>query len=96
LAVASIFDPLFLGVDEFGQPVFLRMMYRNILIAGEPGSGKSVVLNDVVGTAALATDCRLCLIDFTDRWELHWRFDLRFCVAYMFATGLCRRHAGLP
>jgi DNA segregation ATPase FtsK/SpoIIIE, S-DNA-T family len=63
LAVASIFDPLFLGVDEFGQPVYLRMMYRNILIAGEPGSGKSVVLNDVVGTAALAPDCRLCLID---------------------------------
>jgi S-DNA-T family DNA segregation ATPase FtsK/SpoIIIE len=60
---ASIFDPLFIGVDEFGNPVFLPMMYRNVLAAGEPGSGKSAFLNNVVAGAALATDCRLCLID---------------------------------
>ena len=61
--VTSIFDPLFLGIDEFGQAVFVPMMYRNILIGGEPGSGKSAVLNNVVAGAALASNCRLCLID---------------------------------
>jgi S-DNA-T family DNA segregation ATPase FtsK/SpoIIIE len=62
-APRSIFDPVFLGIDEFGQPVYVPMMYRNILIGGEPGSGKSAVLNNVVASAALAHDCRLCLID---------------------------------
>ncbi|MFY1675066.1 FtsK/SpoIIIE domain-containing protein [Plantactinospora sp. WMMB334] len=59
----SIFDPVFLGIDEFGQPVYLPMMYRNILIGGEPGAGKSSLLNTIVGHAALSTDVRLCLLD---------------------------------
>ncbi len=87
-SVRSIFDPLFLGIDEFGEPVFIGMTYRNILIGGEPGSGKSAVLNNVVAHAALSTDCRLILIDFTDRGELHSRFDVCVYVDYMFATGM--------
>jgi len=59
----SIFHPLFLGVDEFGIAVFLPMMYRNILIGGEPNSGKSAVLNNIVAAGAMATDCCLVLID---------------------------------
>jgi DNA segregation ATPase FtsK/SpoIIIE, S-DNA-T family len=59
----SIFDPVFLGIDEFGQPVYLPMMYRNILIGGEPGAGKSSLLNTIVGHAALSCDVRLCLLD---------------------------------
>jgi S-DNA-T family DNA segregation ATPase FtsK/SpoIIIE len=59
----SIFDPVFLGIDEFGQPVYLPMIYRNILIGGEPGSGKSSLLNTIVGHAALCPDVRLCLLD---------------------------------
>ncbi|MEV7227279.1 FtsK/SpoIIIE domain-containing protein [Polymorphospora sp. NPDC051019] len=59
----SIFDPVFLGVDEFGQPVYLPMIYRNILIGGEPGAGKSSLLNTIVGHAALCPDVRLCLLD---------------------------------
>ncbi len=59
----SIFDPLFLGIDEFGQPVYLPMIYRNILIGGEPGAGKSSFLNTIIGTAALCPDVRLCLLD---------------------------------
>jgi S-DNA-T family DNA segregation ATPase FtsK/SpoIIIE len=61
----SIFDPLFLGIDEFGHPVYLPMIYRNILIGGEPGAGKSSLLNTIVGTAALCGDVNLCLLDGT-------------------------------
>src|SRR5919107_54550 len=59
----SIFDPLFLGIDEFGTPVYLPLAYRNLLAGGEPGAGKSSLLNTVVGHAALCDDVALCLLD---------------------------------
>src|ERR671916_767999 len=59
----SIFDPVHVGIDEFGHPVRVPMIYRNMLIGGEPGAGKSALLNAVVAHAALAPDCRLCLLD---------------------------------
>jgi S-DNA-T family DNA segregation ATPase FtsK/SpoIIIE len=69
----SIFDPVFIGVDEFGMPVSVSLIERNMLVAGEPGSGKSGLLNVVVGHGALSLDCRLCLFD-GKRVELgQWR-----------------------
>jgi DNA segregation ATPase FtsK/SpoIIIE, S-DNA-T family len=62
-SVRSIFDPVFIGLDEFGQPVHLTMIYRNILIAGEPGAGKSSLLNAIVAHAGMSLDCRLVLLD---------------------------------
>ncbi|NJP30679.1 FtsK/SpoIIIE domain-containing protein [Micromonospora thermarum] len=59
----SMFDPLFIGIDEFGQPVYLDVIYRNILAAGEPGGGKSGLLNNIAGTAALCDNTRLVLFD---------------------------------
>jgi DNA segregation ATPase FtsK/SpoIIIE, S-DNA-T family len=59
----SIFDPIYLGIDEFGQPVYAPIIYRNMLIGGEPGAGKSSLLNTIVAHAALSIDCRLCLLD---------------------------------
>jgi S-DNA-T family DNA segregation ATPase FtsK/SpoIIIE len=59
----SIFDPVYLGIDEFGHPSYVPIMYRNILIGGEPGAGKSSLLNNFVAHAALSMDCRLCLLD---------------------------------
>src|SRR3954471_2525882 len=59
----SIFDPVHVGIDEFGHPVRVPMIYRNMLIGGEPGAGKSALLNAVVAHAALSLDCRLCLLD---------------------------------
>lgn len=59
----SMFDPVYLGIDEAGEPVYLPMMYNNMLLAGVPGAGKSVTLSMVVAHAALSIDCRLCLID---------------------------------
>src|SRR5687768_8347137 len=62
-ATLSVFDPMYIGIDEFGHPIHLPMIYRNILIGGEPGSGKSGLLNGIVAHAALDPRCRLCLLD---------------------------------
>jgi DNA segregation ATPase FtsK/SpoIIIE, S-DNA-T family len=59
----SIFDPVYLGIDEYGNPVYVSIIYRNILIGGEPGAGKSSLVNNFVAHAGLSTDCRLCLLD---------------------------------
>jgi S-DNA-T family DNA segregation ATPase FtsK/SpoIIIE len=59
----SIFDPVFLGLDETGVPVYVELTYRNLLVGGEPGGGKSVLLNNIVGHAALCPDVQLILID---------------------------------
>jgi DNA segregation ATPase FtsK/SpoIIIE, S-DNA-T family len=61
--VLSIFDPVFIGLDEFGHPVRVPLIYRNMLIGGEPGAGKSALLNLIVAHAALSPDCRLVLVD---------------------------------
>jgi len=59
----SIFDPVFLGVDEFGKPVYVPIIFRNLLTGGDPGAGKSSMLSNFLAHAALSLDCRLCLID---------------------------------
>ena len=53
----SMYDPLFLGIDEFGAQVTLDLVYRNILAGGEPGGGKSGLLNVVAAHAALSIRC---------------------------------------
>jgi S-DNA-T family DNA segregation ATPase FtsK/SpoIIIE len=59
----SIHDPIRLGIDENAAPVEITLIYRNILLAGEPGAGKSGGLNAITAHAARATDCRLWLMD---------------------------------
>lgn len=59
----SIWEPIHLGVGEDGRAIRLPLIYRNMLLAGEPGAGKSVGLNNIVAHAALAVDCRLWLFD---------------------------------
>ncbi|MET8198555.1 FtsK/SpoIIIE domain-containing protein [Micromonospora taraxaci] len=59
----SMFDPIFIGIDEFGQPVYLDVVYRNLLTAGEPGGGKSGLINNICGHAALCDNTRLVLFD---------------------------------
>ncbi|MFG1820709.1 FtsK/SpoIIIE domain-containing protein [Kribbella sp. NPDC049174] len=59
----SIYDPVYLGLDTRGRRVRVTLMYRNILIGGEPGAGKSVAQGNIVAHAALCTDVDLILID---------------------------------
>jgi S-DNA-T family DNA segregation ATPase FtsK/SpoIIIE len=59
----SMFDPMFIGIDEFGQHVTLDTVYHNLLVAGEPGAGKSGLINIAAATAALADNTRLVLLD---------------------------------
>jgi S-DNA-T family DNA segregation ATPase FtsK/SpoIIIE len=59
----SMFDPMFIGIDEFGHHVTLDTVYHNLLIAGEPGGGKSGLVNIAAATAALADNTRLVLLD---------------------------------
>lgn len=59
----SIYDPIYLGTQQEGYRAEVGLMYRNMLLAGEPGSGKSVALNNIVAHAALSNDVELVLID---------------------------------
>jgi S-DNA-T family DNA segregation ATPase FtsK/SpoIIIE len=59
----SMFDPLYLGIDEYGQPVYITLPYHNLLAGGEPGGGKSGLLNNITAHAALCSDTRLVLMD---------------------------------
>jgi DNA segregation ATPase FtsK/SpoIIIE, S-DNA-T family len=59
----SMWDPVFLGLDEHGVAVTPTLMYRNMLIGAEPGAGKSVALNNIVAHASQSTDVRLHLFD---------------------------------
>src|SRR5215469_10144741 len=59
----SIWDPVHLGTDEFGNRVEVTLAERNMLIGGEPGSGKSVALQLIVAQGALSNDCHLVLVD---------------------------------
>ena len=59
----SMFDPVHLGRDEYGQPVYVDLAERNMLLGGEPGAGKSSGLNLIIAHGALSCDCKLILVD---------------------------------
>jgi S-DNA-T family DNA segregation ATPase FtsK/SpoIIIE len=59
----SMFDPIHVGIDEFGQPIYTRIIYKNLLAAGEPGGGKSGLLALLAAHAALSVNSRLVLFD---------------------------------
>lgn len=63
VAGLSIFNPVHLGIFEDGHLADVELIYRNILMAGEPGSGKSVALNNIVAHGALCPDVSLWLLD---------------------------------
>jgi S-DNA-T family DNA segregation ATPase FtsK/SpoIIIE len=59
----SMFNPIPIGIDEFGHRVGVRVIYKNVLAAGEPGGGKSALLQIIAAHAALSARSRLVLFD---------------------------------
>ncbi|HET6909104.1 MAG TPA: FtsK/SpoIIIE domain-containing protein [Mycobacteriales bacterium] len=59
----TLWEPIPVGIDETGEPVFMSLAERNVLLGGEPGAGKSVALSMLVATAALDPTVRLHLFD---------------------------------
>jgi hypothetical protein len=59
----SLWQPIPVGVDEDGNEVAVSLPERNLLEGGEPGSGKSNVLQLLIAVGALDPDVRLTLFD---------------------------------
>jgi FtsK/SpoIIIE family len=59
----SLWRPIPVGVDEDGQWVHVALPERNVLLGGEPGSGKSAAMALLLAAAALDPEVRLILLD---------------------------------
>lgn len=69
----SLWDPITLGVGEDGRLVTIGLAEHNLLIGGEPGSGKSVALSAIVGAGALDPFVSLTLLDGKEVELSAWR-----------------------
>jgi S-DNA-T family DNA segregation ATPase FtsK/SpoIIIE len=72
-SVLSMWDPVAMGVDEYGNVVRLSLRERGILFAGEPGSGKSNQQTIIIGHAWKSPDAQLVLIDPNEVQFAPWR-----------------------
>ena len=59
----SLWNPIYLGRGQDGLSVNVGLPEHNLLIGGEPGSGKSVALSTIVAAAALDPSVHLTLLD---------------------------------
>jgi hypothetical protein len=59
----SLWQPIPVGIDEDGTEVTVTLPERNLLLGGEPGAGKSNVLQLLVAVGALDPSVRLTLFD---------------------------------
>jgi DNA translocase FtsK/SpoIIIE-like protein len=59
----SLWVPVPVGVDEDGQWVHIALPERNVLLGGEPGSGKSAAMALLLAAAALDPSVKLILLD---------------------------------
>lgn len=59
----SAWDPVPIGVDEDGGVVDIRLAEHNLLLGGEPGAGKSAVLNVLVAASAMDPATSLTIFD---------------------------------
>jgi S-DNA-T family DNA segregation ATPase FtsK/SpoIIIE len=69
-SVLSAASSVELGLFEDGTPVLLRLLYRNTLVGGVIGSGKSGVLNVILAALAACPDVLLWGIDLKGGMEL--------------------------
>jgi hypothetical protein len=59
----SLWRPIPVGVDEDGTEVTIVLPERNLLEGGEPGSGKSTIVQLLIAAAALDPSAKLTLLD---------------------------------
>jgi FtsK/SpoIIIE family len=59
----SLWAPIPVGLDEDGSEVAVSLPERNLLLGGEPGAGKSNVLQLLVAVGALNPAVKLTLLD---------------------------------
>jgi hypothetical protein len=62
-AELSLWRPIPVAVDEDGSEVTVSLPERNLLLGGEPGAGKSNILQVLVAVGALDPSVRLTLLD---------------------------------
>jgi DNA segregation ATPase FtsK/SpoIIIE, S-DNA-T family len=66
----SILDPVELGPYEDGTPALASLAYRNVLIGGTTGAGKSGLLNVILATLVACRDVVIWGIDLKGGMEL--------------------------
>ena len=59
----DLWQPITIGSDESGELVSLVLPEHNLLLGGEPGSGKSVALSVLIANAALDPTVSISLLD---------------------------------
>jgi hypothetical protein len=59
----SLWWPIPVGIDEDGTQVTITLPERNLLEGGEPGSGKSTIVQLLIAAAALDPSVKLTLFD---------------------------------
>jgi len=88
----SVADPVEVGVFEDGSRVEVRLLYRNVLVGGIVGSGKSGVLNVLLAALVSCPDVVVWGIDLKGGMELRpWAGCLdRLATTAADAVGLLR------
>ena len=62
-ACTDLWDPIPVGINDQGKTVFMGLPEHSLLIGGEPGGGKSVLLWSLIAAAALDPSVVLWLFD---------------------------------
>ena len=73
VAAFNLWESLPIGVGEDGLAVRIKLVEHNLLIGGEPGSGKSVALSSIIAGAALDATVDLTLLDGKQVELAAWR-----------------------
>lgn len=63
----SLWEPVPVGRDEGGEVISVKLTGRNLLLGGEPGSGKTGVVSLLLSAAAMDPEADLWLLD--SRWS---------------------------
>ena len=76
----SAYDPIHLGIDEYGENVDIPLVHRNLLAGGVMGAGKSGFLSNIIGHISQTTDGRIIGIDGKLVELMMWQETLDFFV----------------